>query len=55
MTLFLIFLTVKLGIFCNFFDPRNLLPSVARYYKFNSENVRRILITPKTKLTSFSR
>ena len=54
MTFFFIFLPIKLGIFCNFFfDPRNLLPSTARFYKFTSENVRRILIYTKDQVHFF--
>ena len=42
--------------FCNVFEARTLLPSsYFSFYKFTSENVRRILITTKTKSTSSSR
>ena len=46
----------KAILFCNVFEARTLLPSnYFWFYKFTSENIRRILITPKTKFDSFSR
>ena len=46
----------KTRYFWNVFDVRTLLPnSHFWFYEFTSENFRHILITPKTKFTSFLR
>ena len=46
----------KARYFCNVFDARTLFPfSYFWFHKFTSENVRRIVITPKTKFISSSR